>query len=95
MISIPIGIKTHKQKSARKPAIGVKTRFYVEGGEPGFGRRVFMGFDGLDGLYGLSFFLINGSWRSCLIKNLVLNENLVLTENPVLIIRTVFFQELN
>jgi hypothetical protein len=47
MISIPIGIKTHKQKSARKPAIGVKTRFYVEGGEPGFGRRVFMGFDGL------------------------------------------------
>ena len=49
-----------------------------------------MGFDGLDGLYGLSFFF-NGLWRSCLIKNLVLNENLVLTENPVLIIRTVFF----
>ena len=48
-----------------------------------------------DGLYGLSFFFFNGSWRSCLIKNLVLNENLVLTENPVLIIRTVFFQELN
>lgn len=95
MISIPIGIKTHKQKSARKPAIGVKTRFYVEGGEPGFGRRVFMGFDGLRWALRVVGFFLNGSWRSCLIKNLVLNENLVLTENPVLIIRTVFFQELN
>ena len=47
------------------------------------------------GFTGCRFFFLNGSWRSCLIKNLVLNENLVLTENPVLIIRTVFFQELN
>ena len=60
MISIPIGIKTHKQKTARKPAIGVKTRFYVEGGEPGFGRRFSWVLMASMGFTGCRFFFLMG-----------------------------------